>query len=171
MKRNIVGMCLSLLCLGQMCAPAAPRPVASPIPEGTYVGMVQVSVQDMIGMDVYDVGSATQDYTVPFGPNGLPLNDENQEISVGDVDNVYLGGYSVQQTVTSIVTNSSSVTIRYDATIRSPDGFILQGPSTETYTVTGSQTLRFNGDFTVGAVINGTWLSVQLTASGTLYRS
>ena len=173
MKARVSLLCLSLMCLGQMCGAPTPRPSSSPIAEGTYVGAMHMTVTSMINTDIYEETSSTESLTVLFGPRGLLLNDYNQEIAVGDSSELSWGGMSLQSTVTSIVTNVNSLVVQYDVTMYAPEdfeGLVFQGPAVDTFTVTDSRTLRYHSIINLGTFADSTSWSIRLEANGTLSR-
>jgi hypothetical protein len=107
-------------------------------------------------------------YTVLFGPDGLPLTEDNQSYFVGYVYGTDIGDMTLFLTVTSIVTNVNSVEIRYDAAV-SEEGTLLTGIGSDTYTLQAGGELEVVTSATLRDTDPDLSITMSLDGIGALY--
>lgn len=156
------------LCMGQNCqTPMAPTPqqLASPIPEGIYSGDVRFRLT--LRRDL----SPTQEeielpYTEAFGPDGLPLDENNQPIRIGTVFDADYGGALATLEVSGIRSVANGIIVNYVVEMMFPTDsgpFSLSGEATDTYTLQGDA-VEYRGTISVLGVKNGS--TTSFTGSG-----
>jgi hypothetical protein len=193
MKRSIVAtiglVILAGLCSGQGCSSpvvdstdglvgdsasssAQTTPETTGIAEGIYMGILEDSATAYLnGVSVFTGAGSHLSWSIGFGPDGLPLNQENRTYAIGDVETSKIGGVSATITVTGVNLLSDGAILAYDISVSQAiddTTYLFVGTGQDTFSVRTDGTLDYISGATLGNTTGTGVFTLHLTSTGVL---
>jgi len=173
MKRSLLLLFLSVLCLGQTCAPNTAQPVTV-IPQGSYSGEVTTRLQaQSSGAEPSESTSVANEIAV-FSAEGLPLVDASTSIYVGYESVSSVDGTQITQIITAINPAENGLVVDFDASFVFEDTsptVTLEGNGRTTYALRSDGGLDYSTTMTLETnPSDGDDLSLSVDSNGTLTR-